>query len=87
MPNMEEILPEATASTFFVEADLVHRHFQIILDPHDARIHIFRGADPHSLFEPTRTLRGLKNSGIHTQVHTTKLFDEIQKNSSLWISD
>lgn len=73
VPNMEAILLEAAGSRLFGEADLVHEYFQIPINPDATHIHLFRGEDALSLYEPTRTFKRFKSPSIHMQVHTTKI--------------
>ena len=85
MPNMETMLLDVANDSFFGEADLVHAFFQVAIHEDDRHLHTFRGADAHSLYEPLRSLQGEKNSGIHLQVHATKLLSKIKENILLWL--
>lgn len=80
MPKKGAMLLQAERSWYFAETNVVHGHIQTPLDPDDAHTHTFRGADVHSLYKPTRTLQGFKNSDLHMQVHIAEFIAQIKAN-------
>ena len=87
MPNMKTMLLHVQKAHFFAQMDMTHAYFQVSMHPEDRHKHTFRGADSHTLYEPPRSLKGAKNSGIHLQVGATEAFKDIAKNILIWLDD
>ena len=88
MPNMETMLLDVQKAHFFAQMDMTHAHFQVSIHPEDRHKQTFRGADPHTVCEPPRSLQGVKNSGTHLQAGSTKAVKDIlPKNVLIWFDD
>ena len=87
MPNMSTMLLDVQKVHFFAQMDMTHAYFQVSIHPEDRHKHTFRGADSHALYEPLRSLKGAKNSGIHLQVEAAQAFKDIAKSTLIWLDD
>lgn len=87
MSNMETMLLEVEGDHFFVGNDMTHAYFQRSFQTGDRHRRTFREADSLTLYEPMRSPKEAKNSGIHVQVGTTKAFKELARNILLWLED